>query len=297
MIPAAFSFDIEEHDRIEAAAHLACPPGRNRVYADRMAACTEWILEALDESGAKATFFIVGEIATSHPQLIRSIAGAGHEVASHSWDHRRIHRFDAASFRDDLRRSMDALQQVTGQAVVGFRAPTFSLMRETAWGVDVLAEAGLRYDSSIFPVRHDRYGVADAPRFPFLLQGRSRTILELPPVTLGLGNYNLPAAGGGYFRLFPPAILHAAARQTWRQSRSTPVLYFHPWEFDPHQPQLPLKPLSRFRTYVGIPRSRARLRSMLRRYRGVRMIDLADGFATAENLPVFSLETVPGSRP
>jgi polysaccharide deacetylase family protein (PEP-CTERM system associated) len=159
--------------------------------------------------------------------------------------------------------------------VVGYRAPTFSLMRDTAWAIDVLAEEGMRYDSSIFPVRHDRYGVPNAPRVPFLAKGIERSMLELPPVTLRIGSYNLPAAGGGYFRLFPPAIMRAAVRQMEKESAAA-VLYFHPWEFDPSQPRLPIGRGKRLRTYIGIKRSRSRLQWLLARYGSVRMIDVVD---------------------
>lgn len=269
-MPVCFTFDIEEHDRIEAAAGLVTSPERRAGYAARMETQTRWLLEALAVVGARATFFIVGEIARCHPGLVRDIAAAGHEVGCHSWDHRRIHRFTPDTFRDDLRRACDALADAAGRAVVGFRAPTFSLMKETAWAVDVLAEEGLRYDSSIFPVRHDRYGVPAAPRRPFVVRGPALAMLELPPATLRLAGYNLPAAGGGYFRLFPPAIMRAAIRRL-----DPAVLYFHPWEFDADQPRLPLGRASKLRTYVGIRKSRDRLTRLLNRYGSVRMIDVA----------------------
>ena len=269
------SFDIEEHFRIEAAAHLTIPDELKRTYAWRMEAATRRILDLLHNARVKATFFIVGEIAISHPKLVRDIAEAGHEVGSHSWDHRRVHRFDPLSFREDLLKSKNALEQATGQAVVGFRAPTFSIVRETGWAIDVLAECGFEYDSSIFPVRHDRYGISKAPRSPFLAQGRERTILELPPATLKVFGPNLPVAGGGYFRLFPLALMEAGMRQLARKT-SPPVamLYFHPWEFDPQQPRLPLGRASRFRTYVGIRKSVPRLKKLLARHRYRRAIDV-----------------------
>jgi polysaccharide deacetylase family protein (PEP-CTERM system associated) len=288
LMPVYFSFDIEEHERIEAAVGFDCPAHLKADYATRMEACTRWILDTLAEYDARATFFIVGQIAKTHPQLVADIAAAGHEIASHSWDHRRVHRFTPDTFRDDVLLSKEALEQATGTAVVGFRAPTFSVMRETAWAIDVLAECGMQYDSSIFPVRHDRYGVPDAPRFPFLVRGAKHSLLELPPVTYGLAKYNLPVAGGGYFRLFPPAIMRAGIHQTLA-SGGPPVLYFHPWEFDPTQPQLPLKRLSRFRTYVGISQSRGRLRSLLARYGSRRMIDVVKELPR-ETLPVFELK-------
>ncbi|QEG26616.1 Peptidoglycan-N-acetylglucosamine deacetylase [Gemmata obscuriglobus] len=268
------SFDIEEHFRIEAAVGLNCPAELRADYATRMEAATRRLLAQLAEAQVLATFFVVGEIARSHPGLVRDIHAAGHEVGSHSWDHRRVHRFTPASFRDDLRASKDALEQVTGAPVFGFRAPTFSVMRETGWAVDALADCGFVYDSSIFPVRHDRYGVPDAPRGPFVAQGAAGEILELPPLTYRVGGVNLPVAGGGYFRLFPLAVMRAGLRQAARAAGpNVGMLYFHPWEFDPGQPRLPLKRLSRWRTYVGVDRTTARLASLLRAFPFTRAID------------------------
>ena len=161
------SFDVEEHYRIEAAAGLTISPDFQAHCRERLDVSTRWVLERLARDGVRATFFIVGKIAEHNPQLIRDIHGAGHEVASHSWDHRRVHHFTPETFREDLRRSKHALEDLTGAAVVGYRAPTFSITRQTAWALDVLAEEGFLYDSSIYPVRHDRYGVPGAPRTPF----------------------------------------------------------------------------------------------------------------------------------
>jgi polysaccharide deacetylase family protein (PEP-CTERM system associated) len=288
-MPVSFTFDVEPHDRIEAAADYTCPADTRAEYAERMDSSTRWLLDVLAEHDARATFFFVGEIATTHPQLIRDVAEAGHEVACHSWDHRRVHRFSPFTFREDVRKAKDALEQVGGRPVVGYRAPTFSVVRETAWAIDVLAEEGFRYDSSVFPVRHDRYGVPDAPRFPFLIHGHRHSLLELPPATLGLGRYNLPAAGGGYFRLFPPAVMRAAVRQSEQQPTGVTVLYFHPWEFDPDQPTLPLGRAAKFRTYVGISRTRGRLRRLLARYGSRTMIDAVAELEAQPPLPSFRL--------
>ena len=284
------SFDVEEHHRIEAAAGIDCPTDLRGDYAERMERTTRVLLERLADAGATATFFIVGEIACTHPRLVRDIAAAGHEVGSHGWDHRRVHRFDPASFRDDLLRSKDALEQAGGTVVRGYRAPTFSVVRQTGWAVDVIAEAGYRYDSSIFPVRHDRYGIPDAPRTPFVAEGHARSILELPPATYRVMGQNLPVAGGGYFRLFPLSFLTAGIRQLGRADPAVGMLYFHPWEFDPDQPRLPLKRSARIRTYVGIRKSLARLGRLLNRYRGQfrRACDVADELeARQESLPRF----------
>ncbi len=285
------SFDIEEHFRIEAARGLTVAAADQAEYAARMETTTRWLLDELDRAAIRATFFVVGEIAHARPELIRAMHRAGHEVGSHSWDHRRVHHFTPDSFRDDLRRSKDAIEQVTGEAVAGFRAPTFSIVRQTAWALDVLAELGFQYDSSIYPVRHDRYGVVEAPRAPFLARGAKHAILELPPATLRLLGSNLPVGGGGYFRLFPLPVLERALRQTARLcSPPVAMLYFHPWEFDPGQKQLPLGRLSRFRTYVGINDTRQRLQTLLRNHRFVRAVDVAKRLdAQTDLLPTFSV--------
>jgi polysaccharide deacetylase family protein (PEP-CTERM system associated) len=284
------SFDVEEHHRIEAAAHLSCPPDQQSEYRRRMEVSTRWLLDELAVNDIRATFFVVGEIAHSHPDLVRDMQRAGHEVASHSMEHRNVHRLNADSFRDDVRRSKDALEDVTGVPVLGYRAPTFSVTRATAWAVDVLAEMGFRYDSSIYPVRHDRYGVPSAPRAPFQVKSGGRTLLEIPPATCRLAGANVPVGGGGYFRLFPLWVMERAFTQARSLNPAVTMLYFHPWEFDPDQPRLPLGRLSAWRTYVGTGKSRRKLSTLLSRHRFARAIDVAESLETmAEPLPIFDL--------
>jgi polysaccharide deacetylase family protein (PEP-CTERM system associated) len=285
------SFDVEEHHRIEAAVGLVVTPELRAEYGQRMDSATRRLLDQLAAAGVKGTFFVVGQIAKTHPELVRAIHDAGHEVGSHSWDHRRVHRFTPESFREDLVRSKDALEQAIGAPVWGFRAPTFSVVRETGWAVDVLAECDFVYDSSVFPVQHDRYGIPDAPRGPFRAVGREREILELPPMTYRVAGVNLPVAGGGYFRLFPLAMMKAGLRQVARsQPPAVGMLYFHPWEFDPDQPRLALKRLSRWRTYVGIDRTTRRLGTLLTGYPFRRAIDVAREIqASGAELPQFQV--------
>jgi polysaccharide deacetylase family protein (PEP-CTERM system associated) len=289
------SFDVEEHDRIEAAAGLPLDVARRAKYAVRMEETTHWLLERLAERGIVATFYLVGEIARDRPALVKAIHRAGHELGSHSWDHRRIHVHTRASFFEDARTSKDALEQVTGERVVGYRAPTFSVVRHTAWALDELAEAGFEYDSSVYPVRHDRYGVPDAPRGPFLAVGETRTILEIPPVTLRLLGTNLPAGGGGYFRLFPLVVVSTAVRQMARRCRpAVAMLYFHPWEFDPGQERLPLSMFNRWRTYVGMGRTRGRFETLIDRHTFTRAADVAAELRAAPaGLPQFRVGPEP----
>ena len=270
------SFDIEEHHRIEAAANLSLNDTQKEHYRLRLPPSTRWILNRLEEARIRATFFILGEIALSHPALVKEISRAGHEIGSHGWDHKRVLAMTPAEFREDVRKSKDVLEQVTGQSVFGYRAPTFSITHKTSWALDILADLGILYDSSIYPVRHDRYGVPGAPRGPFWAKGSSRGILEIPPVTLRIIGLNTPMGGGGYFRLFPLWFTRWALRQTQNQcSPPVAMLYFHPWEFDPGQACLPLKWLSRWRTYVGIGRSQDRFTALVQHYQFERALDVA----------------------
>lgn len=290
------SFDIEEHDRIEAASRSRISNSLKAVYAHRMEAATRRLLERLAHSSTQATFFIVGEIAKSHPRLIADIASAGHEIGAHSWRHQRVQQFDARGFAEDLRITKDALEQAGQSRVYGFRAPTFSITRDTAWALDVLAEHGYAYDTSIYPVRHDRYGIPDAPRCPFLAVGPGGgTMFELPPVTYRMFNQNFPVGGGGYFRLFPLWVTKQSIRQMMLTT-APPVamLYFHPWEFDPEQPKLPLAMVSKWRTYVGVKKCFAKLVDLLNSFTYRRAIDVVSELHEVRHaLPRFEFETEP----
>jgi polysaccharide deacetylase family protein (PEP-CTERM system associated) len=286
------SFDVEEHHRIEAAAGLDIDSGLKTHYGIRMVTITRRLLDVLAERRIQATFFVVGEIARLYPGLVRDIHAAGHEVASHSWDHRRIHHLTPTSFAEDLRRSKDALEQVTGQAVIGYRAPTFSIVRQTGWAIDVLAHEGFRYDSSIFPVCHDRYGIPGAPRVPFIAKGKEHTLLELPPATLQFAGATLPIGGGGYFRLLPLFLMEMALRQLCTNGfPRVATLYFHPWEFDPIQARLPLRRLNAFRTYVGLLASGDKLGRLLRRHTFTRADKAAENILRRRhNLQTYALD-------
>ncbi len=290
-LPAVLSFDVEEHHRIESARGVEVSSTLREHYSQRMEDSTRWLLDELHAAGVRATFFILGQAARARPALARAVHEAGHEVASHGWDHRRLHQLSPASFREDLRLSKDALEQAAGAPVRGYRAPTFSLVPQTAWAIDVLAESKFFYDSSIYPVRHDRYGVPTAPRGPFVLQGREGEVLEIPPATARLGGLNLPIGGGGYFRLLPSALMRRALDHSRRDpDTGATMLYFHPWEFDPDQPRLPLKRLNKFRTYVGLRRSRARLARLLPAFGFTRALDLASALhQRLDELPRFRL--------
>ncbi len=262
LIRNAMSVDVEDYFQVSAFA-----PHIRREDWDRLPCRVErnvdLILGLLDEAGARATFFTLGWIAERHPQVVRRIVDNGHELASHGYGHQRASELTPAAFRDDVIRAKHILEDLAGVAVRGYRAPSFSISRNTWWAVAELENAGYVYSSSIYPVRHDHYGVPDAPRFPHRPNGDSG-ILELPPTTLTLFGRNLPAAGGGWFRLLPYGVSRWMLRRVHAADQAPCMFYFHPWEVDPEQPRqngLPLK--TRFRHYVNLQRMQGRLRKLL----------------------------------
>jgi polysaccharide deacetylase family protein (PEP-CTERM system associated) len=225
---------------------------------------TDAVMALFEEAGVKATFFTLGWVAVRYPALIRRIAEAGHEVASHGWDHLRVFRMTPEQFADDLRRARSAIEDAAGSAITGYRAPSFSIDMRTPWAHEVLAEAGYTYSSSVAPVLHDHYGWPDAPRFAFRPLADS-TLLELPVTTVKLGQRNFAAGGGGFFRLFPYRLSRWAIRRVNHHDRRPAVFYFHPWEIDPDQPRVAEAPLkSRLRHYSNLDRMAPKLRKLLR---------------------------------
>jgi len=259
----ALTFDVEEYFHAEAFAGVVRPEEWPTLES-RVVSLTEGLLEVLDAARARATFFVLGWVADRHPGLVRKIASQGHEVACHGYAHRMIQRLTPAQFAEDVGRAKSALEDASGRAVLGYRAPTFSVTRETLWSLDVLCEAGFRYDSSIFPIVHDRYGIPDAPRFPH----RRRTeggagITEFPLSTVQVLGWRWPVAGGGYFRLAPYAVTRAAIERLNRREGQPAIVYLHPWEMDPAPPRLPLGALARLRHSISIEDTGDKLRRLL----------------------------------
>ncbi len=261
-IKNAMSIDVEDYFQVSAfAPHirredwdaLPCRVERN----------VDVILGLLDETGAKATFFTLGWIAERYPQVVRRIVDDGHELASHGYGHQRASDLTPEQFRDDITRAKLILEDLGGVAIRGYRAPSFSINRKTWWAVEELENAGYVYSSSIYPVRHDHYGMPDAPRFPHRPNGETG-ILELPPTTVPLLGRNWPAAGGGWFRLLPYAMSRWMLDRVNTQDRAPCMFYFHPWELDAGQPrQSGLSARTRFRHYVNLQRMPCRLRQLL----------------------------------
>jgi len=258
------TIDIEDYYHIEAAREAISRDQWDNLPA-RIEQSTDVLLELFAGCDRKGTFFILGDVARRFPQLARRVADAGHEIASHGSGHDRLHRLDAQTLRADLEQGKQRLEDQIGRAVMGYRAPTFSITASTSWAVDVLVEAGFVYDTSVFPVVHPSYGVKEAPVRPYYLQGRAggAEILEIPPLTWRVLGRNIAVAGGGYFRLLPLWFMNRGLKQAASQGRPA-VLYFHPWEFDPSMPRMPLSLTGRIRTYTGLKSAAARLERIMR---------------------------------
>ena len=266
----ALTIDVEDYFQVSAfAPHIArtdWPRLECRVEAN-----VERILLLLDDKGIHATFFTLGWIAERYPAMLRRVADAGHEVASHGHAHLRASQQSRIEFLHDVVQSKSILEQLTGQAVLGYRAPSFSIGADNLWAFDVLREAGYRYSSSIYPIRHDHYGMPDAPRFAWRPQG-PHGVLELPVSTVRLRGRNLPAGGGGYFRLMPYALSRWLLRRINSRDGQAGIFYFHPWELDPGQPRPPgLSAKTRFRHYLNLGRMEARLARLTRDFTWDRM--------------------------
>lgn len=266
----AMTIDVEDYFQVSAFApyieRASWPTRECRVEAN-----VERILAILEQGGAHATFFTLGWIAERYPQLVRRIVDGGHELASHGYAHLRASDQDRATFSEDVRSSKAILEDLAGAPVLGYRAPSFSIGPANLWALDALQEAGYRYSSSIYPIRHDHYGMPDAPRFAFHPNGAGG-LLEVPITTVRLLRRNLPAGGGGYFRLMPYAMSRWMMRQVNNQDQRPAIFYFHPWELDPGQPRPGgLHWKARFRHYVNLGRMEDRIRALTRDFAWDRM--------------------------
>lgn len=242
---------------------------------DRIERNCDQVLRLFADAGVKGTFFTLGWVAQRHGELMRQIVAEGHEIASHGWDHERVFRLGAKGFARDIDRARKTIEDASGSAVSGYRAPSFSIDARTPWAFEVLAEQGYAYSSSVAPVAHDHYGWRDAPRFAFQpLSGSD--LVEVPVTTAILVGRRVAAGGGGFFRVLPYGFSRWAIRQVNRRECRPAVFYFHPWEIDPHQPRVSEAPMrSRFRHYTNLDAMAGKLRQLLGEFRWGRMDELA----------------------
>lgn len=267
----AMSIDVEDYFQVSALAPYIPRADWDRREC-RAEANVRRILGMLDEAGVKATFFTLGWIAERHPQLVKDIVAAGHELASHGYGHERASDLDRAAFTQDVRRAKALLEDLGGVPVQGYRAPSFSIGAQNLWAFDVLQEAGYRYSSSVYPIAHDHYGMPDSPRFAYPVR---EGLIEVPVTTNRIGGRNLPSSGGGYFRLLPYGVSRWLIRRVNEVDAQSAVFYFHPWEIDPEQPRVPgVDAKSRFRHYVNLARTEGRIRRLLSDFAWGRMDEI-----------------------
>jgi polysaccharide deacetylase family protein (PEP-CTERM system associated) len=260
-----FTVDVEDYFQVNA---FDCAVNRKdwEEFPSRVERSTDIILDLLQRKGMAGTFFTLGWVARKAPALVRRIIAAGHEVASHGWWHRKVTDLTPEEFREEVRSSKAILEDVSGQRVYGFRAPSFSIVLGREWAFDILLEEGYRYDSSLFPIRRPGYGYPSADPYPHLILRPAGALLELPPATTLIAGVRVPAAGGGYFRHLPYGLFHRAFGRLQRRGVSG-MFYIHPWELDVDQPRLAVPLLARLRHYGGLHRTLPRLERILSEFR------------------------------
>jgi polysaccharide deacetylase family protein (PEP-CTERM system associated) len=263
----AFTVDVEDYFQVAALA-----PAIERASwsqrESRVERNTGVLLDLLAERGIHGTFFVLGWIAERHPLLVKRIAAAGHEIACHGFSHQLVYEQTPEDFREETARSKDMLEQLSGAPVMGYRAASFSITRRSLWALDLLIDLGFKYDSSIFPIRHDRYGIPGAdPRPAALTAPSGRTLVEFPMSAASYLGLKIPVSGGGYFRLLPYFLTRTGLRQINGRFGRPFAFYLHPWEIDPDQPRVRVGWLSRFRHYTNLDRCEARLRRLLHEFR------------------------------
>ena len=261
----AMTIDVEDYFHVSNFEHVV-DRGAWGTLESRVEANTDRLLGMFDAAGVTATFFVLAWVAERVPALVRRIAAAGHEVASHGYGHRLIYDQTPEVFRDDVRRARSLLEDLAGQRVNGYRAPSFSVTARSMWALDVLIEEGYTYDSSIFPVHHDRYGIPDAERHAGVVTRTSGSIVEVPASTVRLAGVNWPVGGGGYFRLLPYGWTRWGLRRVNDVERAPAVFYLHPWEVDPDQPRLTAPALARYRHYHNLADTAPRLERLMREF-------------------------------
>lgn len=285
-----FSVDVEDFFHVEAFSDVV-ERSQWDAFPSRVAGNTHRLLDLLDAHEVEATFFVLGWVCDRQPHLVREIVARGHEVACHSYWHRPIFKLTENEFREDTRRAKDTIEQASGAPVQGFRAPSFSITRKSLWALGILAELGFTYDSSIFPIAHDVYGIPDGPRRPTTVRTPRGPLVEFPMTTFSIFSRNLPVGGGGYLRILPFWYTQLGLRAA--QKEGVPfILYVHPWEVDADQPKLAGRWRSRLRHYTNLDKMERRLHRLLERFSftSFRASNLADRLETHPALDLSTTE-------
>jgi polysaccharide deacetylase family protein (PEP-CTERM system associated) len=262
----AITIDVEDYFQVSGFAREV-PPSDWDGFQSRVCQNTDRLLDILGDAGVHGTFFVLGWVAERFPELVRRIQAGGHELASHSHEHGLVYDTTPAEFARDLHRAKAAIEDASGVRVVGYRAPSYSITEQSLWALDVLIAEGYRYDSSIYPIRHDRYGIPSWSRHIHRVERNAGSIWELPGSTIERAGTNLPIGGGGYFRLLPYAWTRHGIASLNRHERRPAIFYLHPWEIDPDQPRIRTNALSSFRHYYNLDKTEARLRRLLSEFR------------------------------
>lgn len=262
----AMTIDVEDYFHVSVFDGVL-PRAEWDSMESRVCNNTRRLLNIFAEYQVRGTFFVLGWVAERFPELVCDIAGHGHEIASHGYAHRLVYDQTPVAFRDDVRRAKALLEDISGRPVDGYRAPSYSITPRSLWALDILVEEGYRYDSSIFPIRHDRYGIPGSGRRPYVIERRTGALFEVPGSTTTAGALNLPVSGGGYFRILPYWWTRWGIARLNRVEKRAAVFYLHPWEIDPDQPRLPAGRISSFRHYRNLGETEHRLRRLLRDFR------------------------------
>ncbi len=261
----AITVDVEDYFQVSAFDHLV-PRSQWDAFESRVCANTDRLLAIFEAAGVHGTFFVLGWVAARYPALVKRIHDAGHELASHSFEHRLVYDMTPDEFREDLRRARQAIEDAAGVSVVGYRAPSYSITERSLWALDVLIDEGYRFDSSIYPIRHDRYGIPAWSRHIGRVERAEGSLWELPGSTVRRAGVNLPMGGGGYFRLLPYAWTRLGISRLNEVEGRPAIFYLHPWEIDPDQPRVNAGTLSRVRHYYHLDKTEARLERLLRQF-------------------------------
>lgn len=274
MIYNALTIDVEDYYMVSAFSDIVRFEDWSK-FESRVEANTQRVLDLLSEYNIKATFFVLGWVAERYPKLIKELQSRGHELACHGYNHRLVYKLSYDEFRDDTRKAKKIIEDITGESVIGYRATSYSITKESLWALDILIEEGFKYDSSIFPIIHDRYGIKDFNRFPVRVNLNGTCgILEVPLSTIRIFNSNIPIAGGGYFRLFPYMFFKKGIQRINKIEKQPVIFYIHPWEIDPEQPEQNVGWKTRIRHYTNLHKTEDRLKRLLTDFKWGRVSDV-----------------------